>query len=186
MKFNLFTSKLVTSVAVLGLMGVSANSAFAKERQDEQGFKVIAVRNLTNAKTTGLFLLKSQRGKQFLYLTSADGKLSIFDVSHPGNLRELSSWALDNGDAQTLRVQPINDRFVIASDRKTDDSLTVLDLSNTPSEEIAKQLKGVDAYAIDGNREVLYVARRGELMVIRFDHPITRDAEIWEQSYEAR
>jgi hypothetical protein len=187
MKRNWFTSKLATSAAVLALTGVCANSAAAKDHHDNQGFEVITVKALDTAKTTDLFLLKGQGRKQFLYLESADGKLTIFDATHPSQLRKLSSWTLSGeGDTQNFRIQPLNHRFAVASDSKTGDNLTVLDLSNTPSEAIAKHLKNVDAYAIDGANQVLYVARAGELTVMRFDHPITRDAEIWEQSFEAR
>jgi hypothetical protein len=185
MTYNCFTSTLLTSVAALALTGVCATSAEATNHPDTDGFKV-AVTTLNNAKTTDLFLLKGQGGKQFLYLASADGKLSIFDVTHPSELRELSSWTLARGDAQTFRVQPISSRFLVASDSKTGGNISVLDLSNTPSEKIAKDLTNVDAYAIDGNKQILYVAQHGQLTVIRFDHPITREAEIWEQSYEAR
>jgi hypothetical protein len=186
MKFNSFTSRLITSAAALALMGVCANSASAKNLQSNKGFKVISVTTLDNAKTSDLFLLKDQGGRQFLYLASADGKLSIFDVTHPSELRELSSWTLARGGSQTFRVEPISDRFAIASDSKTDENVTLLDLSNTPSEVIAKRFKDADAYAVDGDKQVLYVAQPGELTVVRFDRPITRDAERWEQSFEAR
>ena len=81
----------------------------------------------------------------------------------------------------------MSDHVAIASGAPdASQSLTVLDLANAPSVEIAKTLKNVDAYAIDGETNTLYVAQRGKLSVMQFDHPITREAEIWEQSYEAR
>jgi hypothetical protein len=62
----------------------------------------------------------------------------------------------------------------------------VIDLSDAASAEIGRQFKDVDAYAIDDNKQILYVAQPGEVTVIRFDHPISRDAELFEESYEAR
>jgi WD40 repeat protein len=186
MKSKWFTSKLVTSIASLALTSVWPTAAVAKGHHDNDGFKVITVRTLDDAKTTDLFLLKGQNGKKFLYLASANGKLSIFDVTHPSNLREVSSWTLAPATTQTFHVRPISDRFAVASDSNTADELTALDLSKTAAEEIARRFKNVDAYAIDGNQQVLYVARQGELTVVRFDHPITREAERWEQSFEAR
>ena len=186
MKFNSFTSKLLTSVAALALTSVWANAAVAKDHHNDKGFKVIAVRTLDNTEVADLLLLNGQGGKQFLYLASADGTLSIFDTSHPGHLRELSSWRLTSSDTQNFRIESINDRFVIASDARTDDHVAVLDLSNTASKEIARQFKDVDAYAVDDNKQVLYVAQPGQLTVVRFDHPISRAAELFEESYEAR
>jgi hypothetical protein len=39
---------------------------------------------------------------------------------------------------------------------------------------------------LDAASNTAYVATGGELVVMRFDHPITHDAEIWKESYEAR
>jgi hypothetical protein len=68
MKFNSFTSKLLTSVAALALTSVCANSAFGKDHHVSKGFKVIAVRTLDNTKVADLLLVNGQGGKQFLYL----------------------------------------------------------------------------------------------------------------------
>ncbi len=92
-----------------------------------------------------------------------------------------------SSDKPAYQFRPVNERVAIASGAPdASQSLTVLDLANAPSVEIAKKLKNVDAYTIDGETNTLYVAQRGKLFVIQFDHPITREAEIWEQSYEAR
>ena len=186
MKFNLFTSKLLTSVTALALTSVCANAAVAKDHHKDKGFRVIAVRTLDNAKVADLLLLNGQGGKQFLYLASADGKLSMFDASRASELSEVSSWMLANGGSGAFRLQPINDRFVVASDARTNDHVAVLDLSDAASETIAREFKNADAYAADDNKQVLYVAQPGKLTVVRFDHPISRDAERFEESYEAR
>jgi LVIVD repeat len=186
MKFNSFTSTLLTSVAAVALTSVCAIPAFAKDHHVSKGFKVIAVRTLDNGKPTDLLLLDGKGGKQFLYLASDDGKLSIFDVTHPSNVLEQSTWTLANDGSEAFRIQPISDSFAVASDSKTNDKLAVLDTSDPASAEIARQFKGVDAYAVDNNKQVLYVAQQGQLTVVRFDRPISRDAELFEESYEAR
>lgn len=66
-------------------------------------------------------------------------------------------------------------------------NLAVLDLALAPSVEIGNTLQNVDAYAIDAETSTPYVAQRGKLAVMQFDRPITREAEVWEQSsYAAR
>jgi hypothetical protein len=187
MKFNWFRSHAALVAAALATTGFFTNLAVAKERHNTAGYRVITEETLGNGQTTDLFLLKDQRGKKFLYLASANGTLSIFDVSYPNEVRQVSSWVLASGGSGGFHVRPINDQFVVATRaRNTEDSLAVLDPSNAPSKQIAEQLKNVDAYAIDGDNQVLYVAQRGKLIVMRFDGPITRQAEIWEESYEAR
>ncbi len=66
------------------------------------------------------------------------------------------------------------------------EELTVVDLGDGPSARVARQFKNAEAYTLDGANNTAYVATAGKLVVMRFDHPITHDAEIWEQSFEAR
>ena len=186
MTLRSFTSHLLISVVALALTSVCAVPAFASDHFVSKGFTVITVLPLDNTITTELHLLTGTDGKQFLYLASTDGHLSIFDVTRPSHLRELNSWRLTSSDTQNLRIEPINDRFVIASDAKTDTHVAVLDVSDAASKEISRQFKHVDAYAVDDNKQVLYVAQPGKLTVVRFDHPIDKDAEHFEESYEAR
>ena len=145
-------------------------------------------------------MLDGQNGKRFLYLVSADEKLSMFDVTHPGALRELSSCMLASSEAQFYRVRLISNQSGLPAESEADDRVAMValseaalkeiaprvTLSDAASEEIGRHFKGVDAYAVDENKRVLYVAQRGELTVIRFNHPISRDAELFEESYENR
>lgn len=62
----------------------------------------------------------------------------------------------------------------------------MVDLGNGPSASVARQFKNAEAYTLDGVSNTAYIAEGGKLVMMRFDQPITHDAEIWEQSYEAR
>ena len=62
--------------------------------------------------------------------------------------------------------------------------LTVL--NDTASPEIAKQFTHVDAYTIDGGRSLVYIVEKGKLSILQLDRPLSREAQIWEQSYQSR
>jgi hypothetical protein len=141
---------------------------------------------LSNSKTTDLFLRSDAKNHQYLYVASADNTLTVYDVTNPKELRETQSLALSGASSQFV-VRPVSDRMAIATAAPNNGAnLTVLNFSNLPSTEIEKQLKSVDAYAIDGDTNTLYVAQQGKLVVMKFGHPITREAEIWEESYNSR
>ena len=55
MRFNWFTSKLVTPVAALALGNASANAAITKGNHDSRRTQVIAVSALDDSKTTEAF-----------------------------------------------------------------------------------------------------------------------------------
>jgi len=172
--------------AVFAALVLAAAPAAAKGHHDSKANRVLCEETLANGKTVDLFLRRSNEGRRFLYVASSNGMLSIYDVSQPAEPREMNTLALSS-DKPAYQFRPVNERVAIASGAPdASQSLTVLDLANAPSVEIAKRLKNVDAYTIDGETNTLYVAQRGKLFVIQFDHPTTREAEIWEQSYEAR
>jgi hypothetical protein len=62
----------------------------------------------------------------------------------------------------------------------------VIDLGNGPSATVARQFKNAQASTLERASNTAYVATGGKLVVMRFDQPVTHDAEIWEQFYEAR
>lgn len=172
--------------AVLATVTLATAPAAAKAHPHVKANRMLCERTLANVKTTDLFLRRGNEGGLFLYVASANGTLSIYDVSDSSEPRELNTLAL-NSDKPAFQIRPVNDHVVVVSGAPdSSQSLTVLNLANAPSAEIAKTLKNVDAYAIDGETNTLYVAQRGKLSVMQFDHPITREAEIWEQSYESR
>ena len=149
-----------------------------RSTDDAKTNHTLYVGTLTNGKTTDLFLRRSNEGARYLYIASANGTLAIYDVSQPAEPRELKTLTLTS-DKTTLQIRPVSDQAAIVSGAPdASQSLTVLDLANAPSVEIAKTLKNVDAYTINGETNTLYVAQRGKLFVIQFDHPITRQAEI--------
>lgn len=181
-----FTNSLKMAVAVLVGLTLPAASADAKEHQSSKPDRIVFQETLVNAKTTDLFLRKTSEGVLYLYIASADGMLSIYDVSQPTEPRRVNTLAL-SGDKPALQIRLVGDHVAVATGAPdASQSLTVLDLANAPSIEIASRLKNVDAYTIDSQTNTLYVAQRGQLLVMQFDHPITREAEIWEQSYESR
>ncbi|HEX4808788.1 MAG TPA: hypothetical protein VH325_07660 [Bryobacteraceae bacterium] len=181
-----FRNSVKVAGAVFAALAFAAAPAAPKEHHDSKANRIAYEETLANGKATDLFLRRSNNGGRFLYIASASGTLTIYDVSQPAEPRELNTLALSS-EKSTFQIRPVSDHAAIASGAPdASQSLTVLDLANAPSVEIAKTLKNVDAYTIDSETNTLYVAQRGKLFVIQFDHPITREAEIWEQSYEAR
>ena len=182
------TSRYWTKIAgaVLATVTLTTAPAAAKAHHHVKANVTLCERTLANGKTTNLFLRRGNAGGLFLYVASANRTLSIYDVSHSSEPRELNTLAL-RSDKPAFQIRPVDDHVVVASGAPdASQSLTVLNLANAPTVAIAKTLKNVDAYEIDGETNTLYVAQRGKLSVMQFDHPITREAEIWEQSYEAR
>jgi hypothetical protein len=172
--------------AICSALILAAAPAAAKDHHDSETTHMLCEQTLANGKTTDLFLRRSNKGSRYLYIASANGTLAIYDVSQPAEPRELNTLALSS-DEPTFQIRPVSEHAAIASGAPdASQSLTVLELANAPSVEIAKTLKNVDAYTIDAETNMLYVAQHGKLFVIQFDRPITREAEIWEQSYEAR
>jgi hypothetical protein len=133
-----------------------------------------------------MFLRQDQRGHEFLYVASDTGILSIFDVSDPAEPRKVNNLKLTASE-NTFTVIPVTNRTALAT-RVADsaEELTVVDLGNGPSAKVARQFKNVDAYTLDGVNNTAYVAADGKLVVMRFDHAVTHDAEIWEKFYEER
>lgn len=178
-------------LAILGFIAISSASvltppALAKDHARTAGYNVLGQVQLQSGKTTDLFLRRSQNGRTFLYVASAGQTLSIFDVTNSSEPREVNHLALAT-TAGDFRVRPVSDRMAVAT-AATDpaEQFTVLDVGNAPTGAIAKRLDHVDAYTLDGASNTAYVAQNGRLSIIHFDQPVTREAEIWEQSYEAR
>lgn len=186
MKRNAMRGGAVLATATLLSFGLFTTPAAAKEHRRPADYRVLSQESIGSSKTADLFLRKDANNRQYLYVASADNTLSVFDVTDPKELRKIQSLAL-SGATSTFRVRPITNHAAIATDAPdTGANLTVLNFSNLPSTDVATQLKNVDAYAIDGNTNTLYVAQQGKLVVMRFGHPITREAEIWEESYNSR
>jgi hypothetical protein len=181
-----FRNSIEVVAAVFAVSAFTAAPAAANEHHHSKTYRTVSEETLPNGKTTDLFLRRSNKGSRYLYVASANGTLAIYDISQPAEPRELHTLELSS-DKSAFQIRPVSGHAALASGAPDPGQrLTVLDLDNAPSVGIAKTLKNVDAYTIDGETNTLYVAQRGKLSVIQFDDPITRDAEIWEQSYEAR
>jgi hypothetical protein len=178
-------NRVVTLTALTAMM-LSSQIVFAKNHGPAKGYKVLSETTLGAAKTTSMFLRQDHRGHEFLYVASDAGILSIFDVSNPAEPRRVDDLKL-TGTESTFSVWPASNRIALAT-RAADsaEELTVVDLGNGPSATVARQFKNAQAYTLDGASYTAYVATGGKLVVMRFDQPVTHDAEIWEQSYEAR
>jgi hypothetical protein len=74
--------------------------------------------------------------------------------------------------------------LVLGNTPESEQNVTVLDTGDAATAAIAKQFK--NAYTIDPNGDTLYVVHDGELSVLRFDRPISRDAELFEQMLDDR
>jgi hypothetical protein len=186
MKRNRKQLNRVVALTALTAMILSSQIVFAKTHGRAKGYKVLSETNLGAAKTTSMFLRQDHRGHEFLYVASDAGILSIFDVSNPAEPRRVDDLKL-RGAENTFRVRPVSKRIALAT-RAADstEELTVVDLGNGPSAMVARQFKNAQAYTLDGASNTAYVATGGKLVVMRFDQPVTHDAEIWEQFYEAR
>jgi hypothetical protein len=150
----------VVTVATAGLHG---GPAFAKPHGSEGGYKIIAEEDLSLGRVTDMLLRRDRRGHTYLYVAFANDTVLVFEVTSANELRQLPKVAGNCGNSP------------MASD-----------LVYAPSVDLPKRLEKTDAYAIDGNDQTVYVAEHGKLIVMRFDRPITRDAEIWEKFYEGR
>ena len=186
MKRKTFRENVITTTAILLSLGALTTPITAKENHRHAAYRVLSEETLNNGKTTDLFLRTDAKNHQYLYVASADNTLAVYDVTDPKELRKTQSLNLSGANSE-FTIRPVSDRMAIATEApNTGSNLTVLNFSNLPSTEIEKQLKNVDAYAIDGDTNTLYIAQQGKLVVMRFGHPITREAEIWEESYNSR
>jgi hypothetical protein len=185
MIFNPTKLPAVYASAAFSLLGLLTQPAMARNHTQEPDYKVMGQVALNNGKTTDVFLRKNQEGRTFLYVASVNKTLTIFHVTNSREPRQVNRLAL-SGNSNSFTVRPVRDRLAVATTNDPADEFTLIDLDHAPAVEIAKRFKNVDAYTIDGIRNTAYVAQDGQLLVLRFGHPITRDAEIWEQFFETR
>lgn len=80
--------------AVFAVLTIAAGPAVAKPHHDSKTKRVLCEETLANGKTTDLFLRRSNKGGRYLYIASANGTLSIYDVSQPAEPRELNTLVL--------------------------------------------------------------------------------------------
>jgi hypothetical protein len=174
-----------TTFAVLGA-GLAVQPMLAKGHTKKLGYTLVGQTALPNAKATDLFLRRDDRGHKYLYVVYATDTLAVLNVTNGAEVTEVNRLALAT-NTQTPHVEPVSARFVVLTNAAAPErDLAVVDTSTPATPEIAKEFKNADCYTIDSSDETLYVVRDGELSIMRFDHPISRDAELFEQMLEAR
>lgn len=63
--------------------------------------------------------------------------------------------------------------------------LLLIDSNTTARPAIAKAFDSADAYAIDPDKQAIYVIRGSQLSVLLFDGPINQSGEHFEESYQS-
>jgi hypothetical protein len=187
MMFNRTNIRAAYASVALSLFGLLVTQpAMARSHVQKPDYQVLGQVALPNGRTTDLFLRKNQEGNTFLYVASANETMAIFDVTNSSVPRQVNRLAL-SGKPASFTVRPVSNRLAVASAANDPArELTLLDLGNAPAVEIAKTLKNVDAYTINSVTNTVYVAQDGQLLIMRFAGPVTRDAEIWEKFFESR
>ncbi len=114
MKQNREQLNRLVAITALTTMISGGQIAFAKTHGTPEGYKVLAEQNLGMAKTTSMFLRRDHRGRQFLYVASDAGILSILDVSSiPAEPRKVDNLTLTGGES-TFRVRQVSNRIALA------------------------------------------------------------------------
>lgn len=182
---TIFTRKALAIVAVCGI-GLIAQPIFARDHAKTLGYTLTSDPALANVKATDLFLRQDNNGHKYLYVAFANNTLAVLNVTNPAEITETRHLAFAMSP-QIAHIEPLNARFTVVTNVPSPDhNLAVLDASDPATPEIAKEFRNADCYTIDSGSQTLYVVCNGELSIMQFDRPITRDAEIFEQNYEAR
>ena len=170
----------VATVATARLFASPANVDTTKNTE----WRLTAEKDLGNERTTDMFLRKDHRGHTYLYVVSANDTLVVLDVTKSDEMRLMTQSKLNDGG----RLPYNRPEHVAAAELDSGEvqDLSTPDLSTVLSADSAKKLKNVDAYTIDDRTNTVYAVERGRLLAVHFDRPITREAEIWKQSYDAR
>jgi hypothetical protein len=164
--------------------GVVVQPTLAKGHKTNPGYTLVGQTALENTKATDLFLRQDDQGRKYLYVVYANDTLAVLNVTNGAEIAETHHLTLA-ANAQTQHVEPVNDRFALVTN--TPDSqgdLALMDTKTPATPEIAKEFRNSDCY--DPSDNTLYVVHDGELSVLRFDRPISRDAQLFEESFENR
>jgi hypothetical protein len=149
-------------------------------------YKVVAQASLGGSRVTDMFLRASRTGKTYLYVTREDRTLSVYDVSLGTEPKETEELSLTK-KAEPLRIHAAGPDTAIVSDApEPSRQLSILNFTDEAHPKVARYFPEVEAFAIDSKTTTLYVAQHGKLSIVQFERPITRDAAIWEQFFEAR
>jgi hypothetical protein len=184
MKRKISITSFVFAAVVLLVETLGSPLASAKERPRRSDVQVVSQIGLPGSTITDLFLRMNAVGQTFLYAVHSDHSISVLDVTNSAQPKELDELHLTEGSPQ-VHLGPVGPDAALAT-AGCDASQRPTVLNDTASLTIVKQFTHVDACTIDGGRSLVYIAEKGKLSILQFDHPLTREAEIWEQSYESR
>jgi hypothetical protein len=156
--------------------------ASAKGRPNHSDVHVVGQIGLPGSPTTALFLRMNAVGQTLLYVVQGDHSISVLDVTKPEEPKEVDELRLNEGSPQ-VHLRAVGPDAVLTT---ASDPAQPATGNGTACPEIAKQFSHADVYTIDGGRSLVYIAEKGKLSILKFDRPLTREAEIWEESYESR
>ncbi|HTF66544.1 MAG TPA: hypothetical protein VK638_28060 [Edaphobacter sp.] len=186
MKLRHQISRTVVAALAFTVMGLSTQAAAANSVVTHKGYQLLGETTLGNTKVTDLFLRADGHGKTYLYVAYAGNTISVLDVTDETTPHEVNHFSLA-GASNGLQIDPISSRLALATDAvKTGNDMAVVDLDDGAGPEITKSFHDVDCYTVDGRQAVAFVAHGGELSIVRFNRPVTRDTEIWEQLFKTR
>jgi hypothetical protein len=174
MKHKISIAPFVFAATALLVETLGSPLASANERPRRSDARVVSQVGLPASTTTDLFLRMNAVGQRFLYVVHSDHSISVLDVTNPEEPKELDELHLTEAPSQ-VPLRSIGSEAVVAK-AACDLSKRLAVLNDTAFPAIAEQFTHVDAYTIDGGRSLVYIA----------DLPMTREAAIWEQSYESR
>jgi hypothetical protein len=184
MKRKISITSFVFAAAVLLVETLGSPLVSAKVRPTRSDARVVSRIGLPASTATDLFLRTNAAGQPFLYVAHSDHSITVLDVTHSKEPKEVDELHLTEGPAQ-VHLRRLGPDTVLAT-AASDPSQQLTVLNDTASPAFVKQFTHVDAYTIDGSRSLVYIAEKGKLSILQCDRPLTREAEIWEQSYESR
>jgi hypothetical protein len=180
------TGKAMTPLAaILGLSAIT-QPAVAKDRPNKDGYTVLNTTTVESAKADDLFIRKDGQGHTYLYVIYANNTLAVFDVTDARKVKETKHLTLTE-EEHVNHARPLNVRQVLVGNAAAaEHELALIDTADPPLPRVVQQFRDADCYTVNAMTQTVYVVQRGKLKVIQFDGPVTRDAEHFEQAYEAR
>jgi hypothetical protein len=181
MKRNIIrVGKVLTTAALATALFASLAFAGVHSTKDA-GWKVLAEKDLGDG-TKDMFLRRDDRGHTYLYVTSANNKIFVLDVTEVKRMRLITQSSVNESGS---RLQGVREGVATTAAIRSN-SVSTPEGSNVLPTSLAATIKHVNAYVIDDNSDTAYVAEAGKILAVRFNRPITREAQLWEESYDAR
>jgi hypothetical protein len=150
-------------------------------------YKTTATATLSEKHVIKAFIHADGKSRKLLYVVYADRQMDVFDVADNAEPRNIRHETLAS-DVQESTVNDAQFRLLILG-TKADNAtspLLLVDSSATARPAVAKVFDPADAYAIDPEKQAVYVIKEDQLSVLQFGGPITQSAERFEESYQSR